>query len=194
MQRPTLLARRARPLVLAGIVAVLRAGSAVEAAAAVVPSCVPIPDEGPRDSDAYRDPEPDASLVQAVARLQTQDPHATVRFSDCEVDSFATRAKDTVPTYASRILRAAGLSIAPAKVELYPLPTLEPKPGRLDGSLLLHHKLPLAEEAPLPTVPAGKEPTDGAAGDPRPGSPLLEERTEPPIAIQGTEPKAHRAT
>ena len=154
MHRSTLLARRPCPVLLAGLLTLLVVASARESAAVVVPGCVPIPDEGPRESDAYRDPEPDASLRQAVARLQALDPHATVRFSDCEVDSFATRAKDTVPAYASRILRAAGLSSAPAKVELYPLPTLEPKPGQdLDGSVLLRHKLPLAEEAPLSDRP-----------------------------------------
>ena len=34
---------------------------------------------------------------------------ATVRFADCEVDSFTTRPKPTVPPYAAAVLQGVGL-------------------------------------------------------------------------------------
>ena len=146
MSRTTAVSSR-RLALLAGLVAALTVASTGETRAATPTGCVPIPDEAPRGSAGYRDPEPDAALKAAVARLKAVDPAASVRFSDCEVDSFATRAKDTVPTYALDILRAARLPFAPVKNEVYPPPTLEPKGAQdLDGSALLAHKLPLGEE------------------------------------------------
>src|SRR5262245_46106188 len=119
----------------AAALALLMAASAPStSAAAVPPGCVPVPDRGPRDSADYVDPQPDDGLLKAVARLRAADPHATFTFSDCEVDSFATRPKPTVPGYAALILKAAGLASAPVKPELYPPPSLGPKPAQdLDG-------------------------------------------------------------
>jgi hypothetical protein len=164
---------------------VIGAGSTREALAAAAPPCVPIPDAGPRDSTAYRDPAPDPDLLKAVGRLQGQDPHATFSFSDCEVDSFSTRPKPTVPPYALRILKAARLSAAPVSPELYPPPSLDPKPGQnLDSTLLMQHKLPLEEEGPVALVPGRTEGGDSAENDPLPGAPVLEQRTKPAIVLE----------
>jgi hypothetical protein len=173
--------RRASALPVLLLGAALPLGSAPAAAA----PCVPFAGAASRDSGSFRDPEPDTVLLQAVARLKAADPHATVRFHNCEVDSFATRARETVPGYARRVLLAAGLSAEPRPVERLPKPTLAAKGTQdLDGTLLQSHKLPLAAE-PTPPPPLKAEGrSDGAEGDPRPGTPLLEARTEPALELE----------
>ena len=147
--------------------------------------CTPIPDTDGRESPSFREPEPDAVLKQAVARLQAADPDATVRFVDCEVDSFTTRPKPTVPSYAATVLQAAGLPFAPVPVELVPSPTREPKLGQnLDSTALLSRKVPLAEEDPASALHPGDGRSDGAQGDPRPGQPVVETRIEPATVLE----------
>ena len=148
-------------------------------------TCTPIPDTGGRESPSFREPEPDAALKQAVARLQAVDPDATVRFVDCEVDSFTTRPKPTVPPYAAAVLQAAGLPFAPVPVQLVPPPTREPKPGQdLDSTALVSRRVPLAEEGPAVESHPGGGRSDGAQGDPQPGQPVVEARTEPAIVLE----------
>ena len=151
--------------------------------------CVPVPDRGPRgESEQFRDPPPDPSLMRAVARMQRLDPHASFTFTDCEVDGFATRPRPTVPAYARKALKAAGLPTEPRPVELLPGPTTADKATQdLDGAALLRHKVPLPEEPPVSTPPGPDEGGDDAEGDPNPGRPALEQRTEPPIQLEPRE-------
>jgi hypothetical protein len=147
--------------------------------------CTPIPDTGGRESPSFREPEPDAALKQAVARLQAADRDATVRFVDCEVDSFTTRPKPTVPPYAAAVLQAAGLPFTPVPVQLVPPPTREPKLGQdLDSTALVSRKIPLEEEDPAFATHPGGARSDGAQDDPQPGQPVVEARTEPAIVLE----------
>src|SRR5262245_31721620 len=181
---PSALRDDRRRATLAALFALLAAGASDTSAQTA--ACRPIPNVGPREASTYRDPQPDAALVQAVARLKAADPSVHVRFSQCEVDSFTARPKPTVPPHAVPILQAAGLPTDPVPVELLPGPTQEPKAGQdLDSPALSVRKVPLAEEAPLTTQPdADVQPPDGAADDPRPGTPVVESRTEPAIVLE----------
>ncbi len=109
-------------------------------------------------------------------------------FTDCEVDGFATRPRATVPAYARKALKAAGLPTEPRPVELLPGPTTADKATQdLDGAALLRHKVPLPEEPPVSTPPGPDEGGDDAEGDPSPGRPTLEQRTEPAIHLEPRE-------
>jgi hypothetical protein len=173
-----------RRATLAAFFALLAA--AASPAGAQTAGCRPIPNVGPREATSYHDPQPDAALVQAVARLKAADPSVHVRFSQCEVDSFTARPKPTVPPYAVAILQNAGLPTDPAPIELLPKPIQDPKAGQdLDSPSLRVRKVPAAEEAPLATLPdSDAQPSDGAANDPRPGTPVVESRTEPAIVLE----------
>jgi len=119
--------------------------------------------------------------------MKRLDPHATFSFADCEVDGFATQPRPTVPPYAESILRAAGLDPGPRPVELYPDPRTDAKPAQdLDGPDLLRQRIPLPEE-PAFAEPPGDEPPDEVGDDPRPGRPIVVERTEPPIVLEPRE-------
>jgi hypothetical protein len=172
-----------RRATLAGFLA-LAAAAFADPAGAQTAGCRSIPNVGPREASSYRDPQPDAALLQAVARLQAADPSVHIRFSQCEVDSFTARPRPTVPGDAVAILRAAGLPADPVPLELLPGPTLDPKAGQdLDSPALRFRKIPLAEEAPAPSETT-QEPSDGAGNDPQPGTPLAEARTEPAIVLE----------
>jgi hypothetical protein len=172
-----------RRATLVGLLALVAAAFA-DPARAQTSGCTPIPDAGPRESSTFHDPQPDAALLQAVARLKAADPSAHVRFSQCEVDSFTTRPRPTVPAYAAAILRAAGLPADPVPVERLPGPTLDPKAGQdLDSPALRVRKIPVGEEGPAP-VETTQEPSDGAGNDPQPGTPVVEARTEPAIVLE----------
>lgn len=146
--------------------------------------CNPADERVSSDSDRIVSPTPSLDLRRAVARFKVRDRHASFGFAACEVDSFATRAKPTIPDYAKDVLLAAGMSTTPRRPEFIPDPTKGRKPSQdLDAAPLLSHRLSLPEEPEpaQPPVPSG-EPSDTAENDPQPGNPILEERVLPPIA------------
>ena len=174
-----------RTLLVGLLIAVASAVASDAFAAANTPGCVPVPDERPRATTTHDGPEPDLALRRAVARLKAKDPDVTVTFNDCEVDSFATRPKPSVPHYAKGILRAAGLPVNRSQIQLLPPPETRPKPAQdLDSPEGLRHKLPLPDEAPPEALPRRHKGDDAAPDDPRPGTPLLEQRTEPAIVLE----------
>ena len=62
------------------------------------------------ETPRWRDEPPRSDLLQAVEKLKSEDPDASVTFFNGHVDSFATTAKPTVPDYALPILRDLGLA------------------------------------------------------------------------------------
>lgn len=142
--------------------------------------CTPVADVAPRESSAYFDPAPGTELQRAVTRLRRNDPDATLTFSDCEVDSFSTLPKDSVPEYAQVALRGAGMNTAPQNQEVMAGPTREAKPLRdLDGADK-DTKIPLPREVP-PVSETSPDGSDFPRGDPEPGRPDVDRRPLPPV-------------
>lgn len=100
--------------------------------------------ETPRPADAA----PNAKMVEAVRVFKQHDPDASFTFYGGHVDSFATKAKSAVPSYAISILKDLGLSTDPKTPRLLTAPTSameKPKAARdLDAESNI--KLPILPE------------------------------------------------
>jgi len=150
------------------------------------PQCEPPGQARRGDSPRVRNAHPAPELRNALARFGHQDPGASFTFFNCEVDSFATKPKATVPAYALPALHELGLDTTARPVLVALQSTLNPRPVQnLDADL--RRKLPLPEEEPVPPPPP--DTSDGFAdeGD-NPTGGVVEQRTEPPIFLDPPRP------
>ncbi len=138
-----------------------------------------------REDDTFAEPVPRVALRDAIADLQRTDPDAVFSFFNCEVDSFSTTPKDTIPDYARDVLMSLGLPVVPVTPERMLQPTDLPKPGQdLDSSASQIAMFPLLAEQTDPQPPPDGEPLDPLENDPSPTTPLEINRTRPPTFIE----------
>jgi len=119
-------------------------------------------------------------LVKALLIFKKRDRHASFNFFDCEVDSFATRPKKSIPYYALPTLVRLGLSTVSRRPQFLPRPTRRRLRARdLDADL--SRKLPFEEETPLNTLPPPSDEEDDFIPDDSsaPLEPIHEVRTRP---------------
>ena len=146
---------------------------------------------GPMDNPRTRDVPPLPAVEAAVADFKRGDPDASFSFFNGHVDNFATRPKNTVPSYAANILASLNLPTATREHILLAAPVFDPKPSR---------NLDADPAVALPTLPEadGSQPVSSGnldVSDP-PSTTLPPEETrsqrhpEPETLIPWTRPSA----
>ncbi|MCP5128560.1 MAG: thrombospondin type 3 repeat-containing protein [Pseudomonadales bacterium] len=149
-------------------------------------ACQPQPAGVVREDLAFKEPTPRVKLRTAVADFQRADPDAVFSFFNCEIDSFSTTPKPTIPDHARLVLAEMGLSAEPVTPQLMAQPTELAKAGQdLDSSANQVVKLPLLFEPENPQPPAGDEDADVVENDPSPTAPLDIVRTRPANFLDG---------
>ena len=119
-------------------------------------ACQPQPAGVVREDLAFKEPTPRVKLRTAVADFQRADPDAVFSFFNCEIDSFSTTPKPTIPDHARLVLAEMGLSAEPVTPQLMAQPTELAKAGQdLDSSANQVVKLPLLFEPENPQPPKG---------------------------------------
>jgi hypothetical protein len=134
------------------------------------------PPANPRTEDV----PPLRAVEAAVARFKTDDPDASFTYFNGHVDGFATRPKNTIPSYASNVLVAVGLPLSSREPVLLAAPLhtdTHPKPARdLDADL----------DIALPTLPESDTSREVSTGADDPHAPPparlppVETRRQPP--------------
>jgi hypothetical protein len=133
--------------------------------------------ETPRAADAAANPK----TAEAVRIFQLRDPDASFTFYNGHVDSFATSAKPTVPSYAVSILKELGLSTEAQTPRTLTAPTAasEKQKSARDLDAESDIKLPT-----LPEEDTGKQyPSKGrsdATDESKDAAPKEETRIRPP--------------
>lgn len=191
-----------RPAVGLGLaVALLATQFAVQAVQAA--DCPLSPAGVSREDSSFQQPRLLPEVNDEVLVFLRSDPDARFTSFNCEVDSFTTTPKTSVPDYALPTLRALGLPERPQAPQLIPSPTSAGKPKQnLDADLT--RMIPLEPEADA-ADPRESEPDlvhlDDGIIEVDPGlaaRPLMENRTKPAVDLEprdnGFEPPTQAQT
>ncbi len=148
--------------------------------------CTPQPAGIVREDGRFLEPMPRVALRKAITKFQRTDPDAAFSFFNCEIDSFATTPKETIPDYARDVLTSMGGSTDPVPPALMAAPTDLARAGQdLDAPKNQASRFPLLFEPENPKPPPENERFDAVENDPSPTKPAEIVRTRPARFLDG---------